>query len=154
MATQKQTYRITVDASPEKLWQILWNDETYRQWTSAFAPGSCAKSDWAEGSKILFVDDKDSGMVSRIARKIPNEFMSFEHLGIVKDGVEDTTSEQVKNWAGATENYTLTAKGNSTELLIELDIDDQHREYFAETWPKALDMIKSIAEGRSENVSA
>jgi hypothetical protein len=26
--------------------------------------------------------------------------MSFEHLGEVKDGVEDTESEKVKAWAG------------------------------------------------------
>jgi hypothetical protein len=29
------------------------------------------------------------------------EFMSFKHLGMVKNGVEDLNSEQIKEWPGA-----------------------------------------------------
>jgi len=51
-----------------------------------FAAGSYAKTDnWKEGSKVLFLDGKGQGMVSTVAKNKPNEYMSFKHLGEVKD---------------------------------------------------------------------
>jgi hypothetical protein len=35
--------------------ESMWDDSTYRQWTSAFSEGSHAVSDWKEGSKVLFL---------------------------------------------------------------------------------------------------
>src|SRR5688500_12139966 len=104
---EKVNFTIDIRAPKEKVWEILWGDDTYNKWTSAFAEGSHAVTDWNEGSKVLFLDGKGSGMVSKIESKKQNEFMSFKHLGEVKDGVEDTTSEKVSGWAGALENYTL-----------------------------------------------
>ena len=104
---EKLHYDIAINATPEKVWKVLWTDQTYREWTSAFSEGSHAKTDWKEGSKVLFLDGTGQGMVSKIAANRPNEFMSFEHLGEIRDGNEDTTSEKVKEWAGAHENYTL-----------------------------------------------
>lgn len=85
-------------------------------------------------------------MVSSIREKIPNEYMSFEHHGEVKEGVEDTESDRVKAWAGAQENYTLTTVDGKTEVVVELDINDEFKEYFANTWPKALAALKEVAE--------
>ena len=143
---ETKEFKITIDAPKEKVWNTLWNDTTYPEWTSVFAAGSRAESDWKKGSKILFLDDKGSGMVSVIAEKVPNEFMSFKHLGEVKDGVEDTTSEKVSQWAGAFENYTLKAIDGKTELIVDLDISDDFADYFLKTFPKALDKVKEIAE--------
>ena len=86
----------------------MWNDDSYRKWTSPFAEGSYAKTDnWKEGSKVLFLGPGGDGMVSKVASNKKNEFMSFEHLGVVKNGIEDTESDSVKGWAGAKENYRL-----------------------------------------------
>lgn len=143
---EKTKFSITIDAPREKVWDTLWNDESYRAWTSPFSEGSRAETDWQKGSKILFLDGKGSGMVSKIADKKPNEFMSFEHLGEVRDGVEDTTSEKVKTWAGAHENYTLKNVNGKTELEVEMDINDEWKDYFTNTWPLALDKLKELAE--------
>ena len=143
---EKTKFSITIDAPREKVWDTLWNDESYRAWTSPFSEGSMAKTDWQKGSKILFLDGKGSGMVSKIADKKPNEFMSFEHLGEIRDGVEDTTSEKVKAWAGAHENYTLKNVDGKTELEVEMDINDEWKDFFANTWPLALDKLKELAE--------
>ena len=85
-------------------------------------------------------------MVSVIAKKIPNEFMSFKHLGEVKDGVEDTSSERVSQWAGALENYSLNTVNGKTELTVDMNITDEFIDYFLNTWPKALDKVKELAE--------
>lgn len=129
----------------------MFEDSTYREWTKAFNPGSYYKGSWEEGSKILFLgpDPKtgvEGGMVSRIKENRPYEFLSIEHLGIVVNGVEDTTSEEAKKWAPAYENYTFNEKDGGTEILVELDLDEEHKDMFADMWPRALEKLKELSE--------
>lgn len=143
---EKQEFKIAIDAPREKVWNVLWNDETYRAWTKAFSEGSHVVTDWKKGSKVLFLDGKGMGMVSTIDETIPNEYMSFKHLGHVKDGVEDTESDEVKGWAGAHENYRLREAGGKTELIVDVDINDEFKDYFINTFPVALQKVKELAE--------
>jgi hypothetical protein len=143
---EKLNFSIKIKAPKQKVWSILMDDKTYRTWTSAFAEGSYAVTDWKEGSKALFLDGKGQGMVSTIAKNIPNEFLSIKHLGFVKNGIEDTKSDEVKAWAGAMENYTLKENGGITELKIDMDSNDEFINYFSETWPKALEKVKELSE--------
>ena len=143
---EKLKFKTVIDAAPEKIWNVLWNDDTYRQWTSAFAEGSYAETDRKQGSKVLFLDGNGRGMVSRIAENRPNEYMSIEHLGEIIDGVEDTTSDKIKEWAGAHENYTLKKIDGKTELTIDMDINEEFKEMFEGMWPKALKNLKSLCE--------
>lgn len=144
---EKLKFSTRIKAPKEKVWKILWDDSSYRKWTSAFHEGSYAETDnWKEGSKVLFLSPGGDGMVSTVVANRPNEFMSFKHLGEVKGGVEDTTSEKVKEWAGATESYTLEEKDGVTELLIEMDINEEFKAMFMDIWPKALEQVKILSE--------
>ena len=143
---EKINFSVSIDAPKEKVWKTLWDDTTYRKWTSVFSPSSYADTDWKEGSKVLFLDGQRSGMVSKIEANRPNEFMSFKHLGEVKDGVEDMESDKVKQWAGALENYTLKEGNGVTELLVDLDANDDFKGFFMETFPKALEQVKILSE--------
>src|SRR5687768_606256 len=144
---EKMNFSTSIKAPKEKVWKVLWDDSTYRQWTSPFMEGSYAVTDnWKEGSKVLFLGPGGNGMVSTVAANRPNEFMSFKHLGEVKDGVEDTTSEKVKAWNGAHENYTLKETGGVTDLVVEMDMTDEFKDYFTKTWPVALEKVKEISE--------
>ena len=143
---EKHEFKITINGPREKVWKVLWDDASYREWTSVFAPGSCAKTDWKKGSEIQFLDEKNDGMISRVEENIPNEYMSIEHLGYVKNGVEDRESEEVKKWTGAHENYTLKSVNGKTELVVDMDIADEYKDYFANTWPKALEKVKELSE--------
>jgi hypothetical protein len=142
----KMQFSIEIQAPPEKVWETMLGEETYKQWTSAFAADSQVITDWQEGSKAVFGDGKGSGMLSRIEKNVPNRFLSIKHLGMIKNGVEDTESEEVKSWAGALENYTLEEVNGSTNLRIEMDISEAFKDYFIETWPKALAKLKEISE--------
>jgi hypothetical protein len=51
-----------------------------------------------------------------------------------------------KDWAGSTENYTLRTVNGKTELTVDMDVVDEFKEYFQNTWPKALDKLKELAE--------
>lgn len=145
---EKISFSTNINAPKEKVWNTLWEDSNYRNWTSAFCEGSYAETDnWKVGTKVLFLGpDSSGGMVSKVAANRPNEFMSFEHLGEVKNGVEDTTSDKVKIWAGAMENYTLTQVGEKTTVVVELDIDASFKDYFIKTWPVALERVKNLSE--------
>jgi len=144
---KKLNFTTKIDAPKEKVWNTLWNDTTYRAWTSAFAEGSYAETDnWKEGSKVLFLGPTRDGMVSMVAKNKPHEYMSFKHLGVVKQGVEDTESDQVKGWAGVLENYSLKEEGGKTTLSVEMDSTDDFADYFEKTWPEALNKLKQLAE--------
>ena len=151
---ERHNFKISIDAPREKVWDILWSDATYREWTSVFSEGSRAESDWKQGSRILFLDGKGDGMVSTIAVKKAPEFMSFKHLGEVHNGVEDLTSDRVIKWSGALENYILKNVNGKTELSVEIDLADEFKDYFLETFPKALDKVKSMAERSREPVAS
>lgn len=142
----KKQFTTTINATREKVWDALWQDANYREWTSAFAEGSKAETDWQTGSKVYFLDGKGAGMVSRIEDNRPNEFMSVQHLGMVKDGKEDVDSEEVKAWAGAMENYTLTNEGGKTKLVVDMDVSEDWLNYMEDAWPKALEKLRGIAE--------
>ena len=144
---EKMKFTASINAPRKKVWETLWNDASYRKWTSAFMEGSYAITDnWKEGTKVLFLGPDGRGMVSTVAANKPNEYMSFEHLGEVKDGVEDTTSEKVKGWAGAHENYSLSEQNGVTNLVVDMDVNDDFKDYFMNAWPKALDELKRLAE--------
>ena len=142
----RQTFNTKINAPREKVWQILWGEKTYSAWTAPFDEGSRAETDWKEGSKVLFLNAEGEGMVSTIEKSDPPEFMSIKHIGIVKDGKEITEGEDVKKWAPAYENYTLKDAGNKTELIVEMDVADDYKDYFVETWPKALAKVRELAE--------
>ena len=144
---QKLNFTTTIQASREKVWEVLWNHDSYKEWTRVFAEGSDVKTDgWKVGTKVLFGDATGNGMVSEIADNRPGEFMSFRHLGMIKDGVEDFTSDNVKAWSGAKENYTLRDDNEGTHLTVEMDTADDFKDYFLQKWPLAMQKIKELSE--------
>lgn len=146
---ERHQFKTTINVPRERVWEILWGNETYPQWTSAFAEGSAAETDWKKGSKVLFLDGKGNGMISMIEESIPNEFMSFKHLGVIENGKENMDIAKEKGWQNAIENYTLKSVGNKTELTIDQDIEEEYKDYFLETWPKALEKLKALAESKT-----
>lgn len=143
---KKEKFTVSIEAPKEKVWQILWNDDTYPKWTAVFSPGSKAVSDWNEGSKIFFVNENNDGMHSVIAKKIDNEIMHFKHLGMVKNGIELPEDEISKSWSGSMENYLLSNVGYGTLLTVEIDVVEEYLEYFNEKFPLALKTVKELAE--------
>jgi hypothetical protein len=148
---EKLRKTIFISAPRKRVWDVMLSDATYRQWTSAFHPGSYFKGDWSKGSKILFLGPGaggagEGGMVSRIRDNRPHEFISIEHLGIVHDGVEDTESEEAKKWAPAWENYTFAERDGGTELTIDMDVDEGQKQNFEGMWSAALANLKELAE--------
>ena len=85
-------------------------------------------------------------MVSLVREVRPYDRVSIENIGIVQDGREDTSSEAVKSWAGTHEDYTFKEVEGKTEVLVEMDTDEQNKEMFQGIWPKALKKLKDLVE--------
>jgi uncharacterized protein YndB with AHSA1/START domain len=149
---ETMNFEVLIDATPEKVYDIMLDDAHYQEWTAEFMPTSRYEGSWEKGSKILFIgedqDGNSGGMVSRIKENIPNRFVSIEHLGMIQNGKEITSGPEVEGWAGALENYTFTGVNNKTLLSVEMDANQQYKSYFLETWPKALNKLKAICETR------
>lgn len=143
---EKLVFNIDIEASKEKIWKVLWDDETYRKWTIAFCEGSYAESNWNEGDKIYFLGPGGTGMNSLIETKIPNEYMAFKHMGEVKDFKEVPPNEETESWSGSMETYHLTQIGDIVNLQIEVDVIEKHIDYFKDAFPKAIEAIKKLSE--------
>jgi uncharacterized protein YndB with AHSA1/START domain len=136
-------FSIDIGAPREKVWKVLWDDASYRDWTRAFSEGSYAVSDWNEGSTVQFLDASGGhGMSAVIERKRPGEFMSFRHEAEIKDGQVQPPAE----WSGAHEDYRLTGSDGRTTLTVDLDTPDEYRQMFEGKFPQALQRVKTLAE--------
>jgi len=143
---KKLYYRTTIRAPRKKVWETMLDPESYKAWTAAFAPGSYFEGSWEKGSRIRFLIPGGQGMFSVIADNRLHEFISIQHLGAIKDGIEDTTSPESKHWVSGFENYILTERDGFTELKIELDSPPEFEDFMEDAWPRALDVLKEICE--------
>jgi hypothetical protein len=124
--------------------------ESYPRWTSAFAEGSTYEGSWEQGAKIRFLAPSGDGMLSEVAENRKHEFLSLRHVGFLANGVEDTTSDAVRAWAPAYENYTFTAVPEGTKLVIDQDVPAEWEEHMVNAWPKALALLKEMSEAEGE----
>lgn len=135
-------FDMKINASREKVWLALWDDQNYREWTSVFTAGSYAKSDWKEGSRIDFLNPGGSGIFAIIDKLVPNTQMTFKHQGEIKDGKDLEGGE----WKGALESYFLSEENGQTVLHTELQTTSDFQQYFKDIFPKAMEALKQIAE--------
>ncbi len=148
---EKIHFETVINAPREKVWDLMLGDATYRVWTKPFSGNSSFRGDWSEGSKIIFVGDDgkgggEMGMVSRIAENRKPEFISIQHMGIYKDGIEDTLSDEAKKWALSFENYTFLEVEGGTKLMVDIDVEAEYKDMFGNMWPEALKILKELAE--------
>jgi uncharacterized protein YndB with AHSA1/START domain len=137
-----------IDAPPQTVWNTMLGADTYTKWTADFCEGSYYEGSWEKGQRIRFVAPNQEGLSSIIDENRPHEFISIRHIGMVKNGVEDTTSEQVKRWAPSFENYTFVPVDGGTELRVDLDVEPETEKYMQDTWPKSLERLKQLCENR------
>lgn len=145
-STKRLQFTEKISAPASVVWQHVTSPESYRVWTSAFAEGSHFKGSWEQGSKIHFLSPSGDGMVAEIAESRTNEFISIRHLGFIAKGVEDTTSEAVRAWAPAHENYTFQPMPGGTMMVVDQDVSAEWEDYMREAWPKALVLLKKLCE--------
>ena len=135
------TFTIDINAPIDMVWDAIWNDDNYREWTTHFYPGSFYESDWEVGGKTLFMGPDRDGMFATITKlEKPNEVI-FNHLGEIING-----EESVKFEKGSFETYQLSEIDGMTRLVSSVDIQDEHEQDMNDGFSKGIEDIKRIAE--------
>ncbi len=140
------TFETTIHAPRAQVWTTMLDPEGYKAWTAAFMEGSYFVGSWDQGAAIKFLSPSGDGMVSVIAERRPHEFVSIRHLGMIENGVEDTTSEKVLAWAPAYENYRFADVSGGCKVTVTLDTATDWEQYMLDTYPKALALLKGLCE--------
>lgn len=146
---QKLKFNIDIQATKEKVWQTLWNDQSYRQWSKAFCDGSFIVGELKVGNRIHFLAPDGQGMYSDVAELINNEFVSFKHIGMIKENAELPVDDTTKKWTGCYENYNLKESEGKTTLAVSIDSIDEYVDFFNEKFPVALQNIKNLSEAKA-----
>lgn len=139
-------FEALIDAPRARVWDVMLSDATYRKWTEPFGEGGYFEGSWEQGTRMRFLAPGGDGMVAEIAENRKHEFVSIRHLGEIRDGVEDTTSGAVREWAPAHENYAFDDAGSGTRVTIELETMQEWAEPMAEVFPRALALLKELCE--------
>lgn len=140
-------YKTTINAPRKKVWDIMLQRETYKEWAGAAWPDSSYEGEWEEGSNVRFIGPDGSGTLASLLEVRKPEYISAKHIAILlSGGVEDRTSEMAKEWVGMTENYTFKENGNSTELTVDMKSYPAWEKMLEDGWPVALKKLKEICE--------
>lgn len=137
---------VLINASKEKVWDVLTKDHYTRQWYAEFMEGSHAVTDWKEGSKALFLDKDGNGMATKVTESKPGESLVLEFTGVVMKGQEDYESDMAKQVIGGNESYRLSEKDGKTQLDTSADMEDEMYEMMADSWKRALKKLVELAE--------
>jgi len=142
---------ISINTTPENVWDSVVNKTKYNRWTSAFQETSHFEGGWNKGDKIKFLgfnaEGQKMGMVSEIAESRFPEYISIKHLGNILNGVEDFTSDEVKKWAPSFENYTIErTDGNTNVFKLDMAVPEDYYDMFMQMWPNALNLLKQVSE--------
>lgn len=141
---KKVEFFIEIRANKEKVWNTLWRDETFRQWSSIIDPGTYMVGDLKEDNEIQFISSENSyGITSIVEKVVPGEFLLLKHKSDTKESGKEKRDEQ---WTGSKESYTLTEKNGVTTLAVVFDVPLEFEEYFNENYPKALRKVKELSE--------
>ena len=139
---KKLEFSVDINASKEKVWDVLWSDQNYRNWTASFIKGSYYEGELLEGNDVHFLSPGDHGMYAIVEKMIPNQTMHFRHYGEVLDGIPqgDTYGEN------AIEYYDLYESESGTILTVTINTEEEYITYFTNSFPRALSAIKELAE--------
>lgn len=140
---KKLQFSIEVNSSKEKVWNILWQDKTFREWAGIIDPGTYLVGELKEGNEVQFISAEGYGVKSFVERLITNEYLLLKHLADTK---ESGREEREKEWTGGEESYRLVNNGTTTTLTVEFNVPLELEEYFKVNYPKALEKIKELAE--------
>lgn len=141
---KQMQFSIDIHATKEKVWNTLWQNETFRQWASIIDPETYMVGDLKVGNEIQFISSSSGyGVTSLVKELSPNEFVLLRHNA---DTQNEGKQEREKQWTGGQESYSLVEKNGITTLTVTFDIPLELEKEFKVSYPKALERVKVLAE--------
>lgn len=137
-------FTIAIQAPREAVWDTLWQDETFREWAGIIDPGTYMVGTLKEGNEIQFISAENGYGVTSLVEKVrEGEFLLLKHRADTQDTGKQLREEE---WTGGEESYSLTEKDTVTTLTAAFDVPQEMKAYFTDTYPKALERVKVLAE--------
>jgi uncharacterized protein YndB with AHSA1/START domain len=144
---EKLEYKIVISAPARIVWEIMLQEQTYKQWVAKSWPNAFYQGNWANGEKIRFIGPDGSGTLAELVEVKPYENVFARHIAVLgPGGVEDRTSDLAKGWIGTTEGYKFTEHHGNTTLTVSIETTPEWSKMFEEGWPTALEELKKITE--------
>ncbi|KXK56515.1 MAG: SRPBCC domain-containing protein [Chlorobi bacterium] len=138
-------FSVEINATKERVWETLWQDESLREWASIIDPGTYMVGDLKEGSEVQFISSESGyGVTSLVEKLTVNEFLLLRHRA---DTQEEGAQERDNEWTGGEETYALSESNGATTLTVAFDVPPELEGYFKTNYPKALNRVKELAEG-------
>jgi len=139
-------FSVDIDAPVDRVWRVMLDLETYRQWSGAFNPGSTYEGGWGKGDEIRFLGPNDdgtsSGLFGVIEENRPHEVVRIRYLGDIESDVENQSGPAV----GLHETYSFSETGGVTTVVVDLEVPDDWAEMMGGMWSEAVLEIKRLAE--------
>lgn len=133
------TYKTTINASVEKVWEALINPEMVKQYFF----GSSQKTDWEIGSSILWTGEYEGRKYidrGKVLEFLPNDKLSYSYLSSWS-GLDD----KPENYLFVT--YEVEAIEAGTELTItQSNYDEEKAKHSSENWSVVIDGLKKLVE--------
>lgn len=144
---KEMQFSIEIHATKEKVWDTLWQDETFREWAGLIDPGTYMVGDLQVGNEVQFISAENGyGVTSLVEKLLPSKFLLLRHSA---DTQESGKQEREKEWTGGAESYSLAEKDGITTLTVAFDVPPELEEYFKDNYPKALERVKVLAERKN-----
>ena len=141
---KEMQFTIEIHATKARVWDTLWQDETFREWASIIDPETYMVGDLKEGNEIQFISAASGyGVTSLVEKLVVGEFLLLRHRA---DTQEDGKREGEKEWTGGEERYSLAEKDGTTTVTVAFDVPPALEEEFQVNYPKALKRVKVLAE--------
>jgi hypothetical protein len=140
-------FSIEINATKERVWDTLWQDETFREWASIIDPETYMVGDLKEGNEIQFISGSSGyGVTSLVEKVVAGESLLLKHRA---DTQEVGKRERDDEWTGGEERYSLAEKDGITTLTVAFGVPPELEEQFKVNFPKALERVKVLAERQS-----
>ena len=134
-------FEIQITATPEKVWETLFTQDSYKKWASAMNEGTYFEGNWEVGSIMKFLDPQNNGMYNLVTENIRFKVLGMKHLGWILKG-----ELSPQNWEDSTLNYILEPSENGTLLKGTVNSLDEFVEFFNSKYPQNFEHIKRLAE--------
>jgi uncharacterized protein YndB with AHSA1/START domain len=144
---ERLTFDEQIKATPEAIWENMWNPENYKIWTTPFCEGSYFTGELKQGGRVHFLAPDGSGMYSDVEFLKENKIVVFKHIGELKDFKEQELDEAAKLWTGCFEIYKLMVLVDGlTKLTVEMDCTKEHIAFMNNKFPLGLEKVKEMSE--------
>lgn len=140
-------HSIEINASKEKVWEVLWSDRTFRDWASIIDEGTYREGALQEGHEIHFISSVSGyGVASKVEDFILYKKVSLRQIADVKIDKDGVIEKRDQQWTGGIESYELEESNGKVTLSVTQDVPQELVEYFETKLPQALERVKVLAE--------